>query len=146
MLASAIQIKPKTPLLTAEQKRIAQEEQRKRVAQEEAEQRQRAAREEEEKKQAQAKAAKEAEIDKINQARIKEQAERDAKHYAALAEKKAATQQVVINRMTAIRSKASQDKDIDFIWKTVDEFLQYEKFASTTARINLAIPPTLQER
>jgi hypothetical protein len=138
---------PQVKALTA--KRLAQEAEKKRVAQEE--QRKKAAQEEAARKQAEAEAAKEAakkaEMDKEREDRLRQQLAKDQQERAVAAElqKKEATQrasvrQAVIGRITTIKARSSQDKDIDFIVRIVDKFLQYEKFASTTARINLAIP------
>ncbi|MDG4595842.1 MAG: hypothetical protein P9F75_09140 [Candidatus Contendobacter sp.] len=102
----------------AERKRIAEEEQRQRAAREAEEQQQRAVR---------AAAAK---------AKAEEMAREKAMQEAALEQKA----QKIRAKMALAKEKAKKDEDVDFILKTIDEFEQQEKFASTTARISLAIP------
>lgn len=48
--------------------------------------------------------------------------------------------QKIQQTITEAKSKKDKDKDINFMLNIIDEFEQYNKFASSTARINLAIP------
>ncbi|MDG4549878.1 MAG: hypothetical protein P9F19_01505 [Candidatus Contendobacter sp.] len=124
----------------AERKRIAEEEQRQRAAREAEEQRERAAREAEEQRQRAAREVEEQRQRAAREAAMKAKAEEMAKEQAA---QEAAIEQVkqkVRNKMMLAKEKAKKDEDIDFFLKTIDEFEQQEKFASTTARISLAIP------
>ena len=135
----------------AEKKRIAEEQQRQRAAREAEEQQQRAARKAEEQRQ---RAALEAEEQRQQAARdIEEQQQRAAREAAAKAKaeeiaKERAIQEAALEqkmqkvraKMALAKEKARKDEDVDFILKTIDEFEQQEKFASTTARISLAIP------
>lgn len=54
--------------------------------------------------------------------------------------KEAEINQAVTQRIAVIKERSIKNKDIGFIFEMVDEFLQFDKFASTTPRINLAIP------
>ena len=68
--------------------------------------------------------------------REKEQAAREIEERRIAAEAMQKLQQKITNA----KSKKDNDKDIDFMLNIIDEFEQYNKFASSTARINLAIP------
>ena len=141
-----------------ERKRIAQEKAREqaareaeqeRIAQEKA--REQAAREAEQKRIAQERAreqaAREAEQKRIAQERAREQAAREAERRKQIEaqeaeEKRVAAEEMqkVQRKMDQVLSKKGKEKDIDFMINIIDEFKQYNKFASSTARINLAIP------
>lgn len=113
----------------AERKRIIEEAQRQRAAREAEEQRQRDAREVEEQRQRAAR-----EVEEQRQRAAREAAEKEKSEQRELIAQK------IKAKMAFAKEKAKMDENIAFILKTIDEFDQQEKFASTTARISLAIP------
>ncbi|MDS4026458.1 MAG: hypothetical protein RKO25_05670 [Candidatus Contendobacter sp.] len=124
----------------AERKRILEEAQRQRAAREAEEQRQRDAREVEEQHQRDAR-----EVEEQHQRAAREVEEQRQRAAREAAEKEKSEQRELIAqkikaKMAFAKEKAKMDENIAFILKTIDEFDQQEKFASTTARISLAIP------
>ncbi len=113
------------PIREAEEKRIAAEKAKEQLLRE----KEQAAREAEERRIAAEKA-------KEQLLREKEQAAREIEERRIAAEAMQKLQQKITNA----KSKKDNDKDIDFMLNIIDEFEQYNKFASSTARINLAIP------
>ncbi len=138
------------------EKRNAREQEKKRIAAEKA--KEQAAKEVEQERIVQEKlkeqAAREAEQkriaeeqERIDQERAKERAAREAESQKEKAVQEAKERRVVTEelqkvqqKMADIVSKKEKDKDINFMITLIDEFKQYNKFASSTARINLAIP------
>ena len=98
----------------------------------------RKAREAEEKhiaeEQARQRAAREAEEARIAAEQAKEKAAKEAKEWLENRENEMALQKKIA------KAKSSKENDVQFMMNIMDEFIQYDKFASSTARIALAVP------
>lgn len=73
-------------------------------------------------------AARQAEEQRIAAEKAKEEAQKEAR------------KNEVKRKIVLAKEKIKDDKDIEFFLNIIDEFIQYEKFAASTPRINLAIP------
>ncbi len=100
------------------EKRKLQEADEKRIAEEQAKQ----------------KAAMVAEKERLAAEHAKSAAER------AKEEKKQKIANELILKQQIVRVKSIKEKDVEFMVGIIDEFIQYDKFASSTARIALAVP------
>lgn len=120
------------------EKRKVREAEQKRIAEEQA--RQRAARAAEEERiaaeQAKEKAEKEAEYKRLNAEKLKKEAAQEAEYQRLVDEKN----KIMPRKIANAKARYHDDKDIKFMIDIINEFVQYEEFASSTARIVLAIP------
>lgn len=122
------------------EKRKAQEAEQKRIVEEAA--RQREIREAEAAKERDirwAEEAKKLEIKEAEAARQRAAREAEEKRIAEEQAKEKAANELALQKKIA-QAKSSKEADVKFMLSIMDEFMQYDKFASSTARIALAVP------
>ena len=122
------------------EKRRVREAEQKRIVEEAARQREiREAEAAKERDIKEAEAAKEREIREAEAARQRAAKEAEEKRIAEKQAKEKAAHELALQRKIA-QAKSSKEDDVQFMISIIDEFMQYDKFASSTARIALALP------